>query len=246
MLGRKVIFKDVLDSTNNYVAKLVLEGKIEHGTVILAGSQTAGRGQRGSQWESEPFSNLIYSCFFKHDNFAVDKQFLFSQCISNACLELLNGYSEGFFIKWPNDLLFHTQKIAGILIENSWGSNSVKHSIVGIGMNINQEEFGDYHATSLLNITGKQFDIHEISFLLNEKLSSWYDCFKFGDDGKIKSFYLNHLWLLNEESDFQKGNTLFRGTIRGLSDLGELLIETENGLESFQHKEVQFLARNPY
>lgn len=71
MIGRKIIFKETLDSTNNYAAKLLQAGELSHGTVIMSGEQTAGRGQRGAVWAADPYKNLIFTCFLEYDNLSV-------------------------------------------------------------------------------------------------------------------------------------------------------------------------------
>lgn len=243
MIGRKIIYKDTLDSTNNYVANLESEGKIEHGTVILAESQEAGKGQRGSKWDSEPYKNLTLSCFLKHDNLAVNQHFILNQVISLACVDFLNHFHSGFEIKWPNDIVFSSSKIAGILIENHLQGEKIRSSIVGLGININQLTFGNYNASSLAEISGKEFSLREIVFVLVEKLNFWYSKLRSFDFESIQKAYLDKLWLYQKESQFQDDKGIFKGEIEGVELNGQLLVKSLNEIRKYQNKEIVFLER---
>lgn len=243
MIGRKIIYKDTLESTNNYVANILLDNKIEHGTVILAGNQTAGKGQRGANWDSEPYKNLTFSCFLQHDNLAVHRHFYLNQVVSLACAGFLNAIHPGFSIKWPNDLVHSSAKIGGILVENQVGGEQIKSSIIGIGINLNQTEFGDYHATSLQLLTGKTYDINECAFLLCEKLNFWYSELRLGKLDTIRENYREQLWLVNSIARFRDEKGEFEGMITGTDDLGQLVIQRETGVRTYQNKEITFLER---
>ncbi|MGV3631507.1 MAG: biotin--[acetyl-CoA-carboxylase] ligase [Bacteroidota bacterium] len=243
MIGRKIIYKDTLESTNNYAANLHSEGKIEHGTVILAGNQTAGKGQRGAQWDSEPYKNLAFTCFLQHDNLAVQQHFYLNQVISLACAAFLNSTHPGFSIKWPNDLVYNTAKAGGILVENQLGGEHINSSIIGIGINLNQTDFGSYNATSLQLLTGKSYDINESALLLCGQLNFWYNELKLGKLDKIRASYLEHLWLLNTVSRFRDDKGEFEGIITGTDESGQLLVQRETGIQAYQNKEITFLER---
>ena len=243
MIGRKIIYRDTLESTNNYVANLQSESKIEHGTAILAGNQTAGRGQRAAKWDSEPYKNLAFSCFLRHDNLTADRHFCLNQVISLACADFLNACHPGFSIKWPNDLVYESTKIGGILLENQLEGERIRSSIVGIGINVNQELFGDYNATSLKLLTGKEYDIRELVFGLTEKLNFWYDRLRLGQSQQISEAYLEKLWLLDVPSFFSDGSREFPATIRGTNEQGQLLVEEQGEVRKYGNKEIAFLAR---
>lgn len=244
MIGRKIIYKDTLASTNNYVANLDLEGKIEHGTAILAGNQSEGKGQRGAVWDSEPYKNISFSCFLKHDNLAVSQHFILNQVISLSCVDFLNHFKAGFKIKWPNDLVFGTSKIAGILIENQLQKEQIKSSIVGIGVNVNQSEFGAYNATSLALLLDKELDIKDSVLVLIEKLNYWYKKLLVQDFATIQDAYLENLWLLQQKSSFEDSEGEFEGKILGVDSSGQLEVKKTDSIKKYQHKEIVFLERS--
>ena len=140
-IGNKIVRLDSVDSTNNFAANLLREGKIGHGTVILADEQTAGRGQRGASWHSQGGMNLIFSVFVEHDNLSVDEQAHITHWVSLSVNDLLRAHDIASFIKWPNDLLVEDEKIGGILIENQLSGAFIRSSIIGVGLNVNQRFF---------------------------------------------------------------------------------------------------------
>lgn len=243
MIGKKIIHKDTVDSTNNYIAKLLLCEDLLTGTVILADEQTRGRGQRATQWEAEPFQNIILSIYLKHDNLSVHQQFIISQAVSIGVLEFLNYFGLVAHIKWPNDLIVGNAKIAGILIENQLEQNKVKSSIVGIGLNVNQLNFGKFNATSLKKELSQHFNIQELVFILLEKLNESFAFICNKNEDRLKSVYLNNLWLYNINANYRDHEGDFEGKLTGVSEEGMLLVEKNAQIKSYQHKEIEFLAR---
>ncbi len=89
MIGKKIIHLDSVDSTNNYVANMILNNQIEHGTVIMSDEQTAGKGQRGNLWFSKPGENVITSIYLKPANLSVNQQFYLTIFTSLCVIRLL-------------------------------------------------------------------------------------------------------------------------------------------------------------
>jgi BirA family biotin operon repressor/biotin-[acetyl-CoA-carboxylase] ligase len=153
---------DTIDSTNSYAMQKVQEKLAEHGTVYFAQHQTSGKGTRGKGWEAKSGENITISMVIDVKFLAIHQQFFFSAAIALAVFDFFFKYAgEGCSIKWPNDIYFNDSKAAGILIENSIQGNQWQWAIVGIGININQTDFGNDapNAISLAQITGAQFDI---------------------------------------------------------------------------------------
>ena len=133
-IGSKIIHLESVDSTNNYAANLVRQGNCDHGTVILADDQFLGKGQRGSEWIATKGDNLTTSIVLTPDNLSVEDQFYLTCLASLSVVDTLKEYHIEASIKWPNDIYVEHKKIAGILIENSFQGNSIKSSIIGIGL----------------------------------------------------------------------------------------------------------------
>lgn len=165
---------DVLDSTNNESKRRI--DSLFDLSVIAAHNQTAGRGQRGNTWLSEPGKNLTFSVVFKYGDdqlryLKAADQKVINDIISSSIVELLSRYGIASRIKLPNDIYVANRKICGILIEHSVRGTDLVHSIIGVGLNVNQTEFDD----SLPNPTSMKLetDLDEINLqsLLDELLA---------------------------------------------------------------------------
>ncbi len=244
MLGRKIIFKESLDSTNNYAANLLKEGLLVDGTVIVSGEQTAGKGQRNAQWHAEPYKNIIFTCFLQYANLSVDSQTSITHFVSLAIVDFLKEKNVLAEIKWPNDILIGNAKIAGVLIENQIKNHRCTSSIIGIGINVNQTTFGNWNATSMQLQTGMEYDIQELIFSLIEKLQIRFNQIQSFDLPALKQEYHDKMWLKGEESEFEDENGRFKGTIQDTDKSGRLLIESKGTLRAYDLKQIRFIARN--
>lgn len=147
------------DSTNSYVS--VHSDELADMTMVIAGRQTAGRGQRGNSWESEPGKNLTFTLYFVPAGVAPREQFAISEASALAVADFLEEAGIPALVKWPNDVYSGDSKIAGILIEHSLTGNAIIHSRIGIGLNVNQTEFVSDapNPVSMRMLTGKTYDI---------------------------------------------------------------------------------------
>lgn len=137
----EIIELDTVQSTSAYLSNIA--DTANHGTVVTAREQTAGRGQRGNSWEAEPGKNITLSLLIKPEGLHPSKQFVISQAVSIAIVTMLDRFipTEEVSIKWPNDIYVGDRKICGILIESTITGTIVNRCIVGIGLNVNQEHF---------------------------------------------------------------------------------------------------------
>lgn len=243
-IGQKIIQLERVDSTNNYAAILISEGKGQHGTVILADIQTAGRGQRGTEWQSKAGENILMSLILETDNLSASDQFVISELAALSLVTLLRKIGIFSTIKWPNDILVKDRKIAGILIENQLHGTMVSKSIIGIGLNINQIEFGELNATSVRIELGEFIAVRDV-------LMSWIHSFNeewnfynsFGRD-KVEERYLERLYgrdvLVEMEDDYGP----FTGRVHGIEKSGKLRVEKGKQLFSYDLKELRFIFQN--
>ena len=163
-----------VDSTNNFAAKLINDGLAEHGSVILADNQTNGRGQRGSEWQSQKGKNILTSFIFKFQE--LDPQFLFriNAFVSIALIDFLENHGIEAQIKWPNDILVNSKKICGILVENKLAGNALAYSIAGFGLNVNQSDFGGLDEATSMSLEVKQeFDLEKIWLSIIGYFQKW-------------------------------------------------------------------------
>ena len=238
-IGQKIIRLTSVDSTNNYAAKLQKEGIINSGTVILAEEQFGGRGQRGSEWLSNAGENLTFSFFLSEVNLSVERQFKITQFVSVVLIELFRKKGIDCQIKWPNDIYHQTEKIAGILIESSIKGSSINSLIIGVGLNVNQNEFGSLKATSVSKIKGAYSNLDSIlmEFIHEFNLQDLNQYLALEDEKK----YLKNLYGLNEELLFEDENGSFKGVIHGIGGTGKIIIGQKGKTRSYAMKEIKFM-----
>lgn len=229
-------------STNDICAEMIVNGSISNGSVVITDHQYKGRGQAGNTWVSKPGENLTLSYYLNTSFLLANQQFYLNMAVSLAILETLKFYiGENLKIKWPNDIYYLEKKVCGILIQNSLRSNKMENSIIGIGININQDKFEFDNAVSLRNITGKWYRIQSIFDKLSEQIENQYMGLKQSEFNRIKKAYLNQLRWINEKHSFLADNEMFDGTITGIDANGRLEIETTVEKRIFNFKELSFV-----
>lgn len=250
----RIIWMERVDSTNDEARRHISD--IANLSVVSALSQTDGRGQRGNSWSSEPGKNLLFSIAVRFGSDKVEPikaydQFVISEIAALTVVDFLATYGIEAKVKWPNDIYVDDRKICGILIENSLEGSELKHSIIGIGLNINQRNFDVTlpNPTSMAicqdNMT---YDIHicmeELMDIFTDYLERY--CHIKGGYGRLRKMYLAQMWRIDEAARFidRTGTEPieFSGIIKGLSDIGQLIVETEKGeLREFAFKEISYI-----
>ena len=240
----KLIKLDAIDSTNDFLKRLLNNQLLENFTVVSAENQSKGKGQLGAVWDSEPSKNLIMSVLVKDFLLKNNRIFDINIVVSVSVIQVLKELNiPELAIKWPNDIMSYNKKIGGILIENTIKSNETIYSIVGLGLNVNQMNFENLPRASSLALTcNTTFDKDEILLKIIENLEK-----------NIRFWSLNSELLLTEYTNklFKKGIPMaftaknkqnFMGIIQGVSSFGKLEILLENDMVSeFDSKEIQML-----
>ncbi len=239
-----IIYKQSIASTNDEAKKILQTGKTEGFTILSANEQLTGRGQRQNTWHSQKGKNLTFSIITFPSFIKVSDQFYLSKVISLGIIEYLNTKGEEFKIKWPNDIYYNDKKICGILIENSISGSTIKNSVIGIGLNINQTNFPDYlpKAVSLSNINNKEYNLEKELNKLLIYIFKKYNSLKTQPYSEIDNLYHSNLYKLNALSEFKDSNGFFKGKITGTLAEGKLIIQTEaNQIRCYNFKEVEFI-----
>lgn len=241
-IGQNLVFVPECHSTNSLAQELLQKGMAHEGTLVITAKQTQGRGQRGNQWESEPNQNLTFSVILTPYFVAAAEQFSLTQAASLAVADLLALVQPGVVtIKWPNDVMINGKKVCGILIENSISKNQIAQSIVGIGLNVNQQIFSVPTATSLAIELKLALALPELLNQLMEKLEARYLQLRSGNVSTIKNDYLRLLHWRNEVHRFEANGDQLIGTITGIDSLGKLLVAEANSTRAFDLKEIKFI-----
>jgi BirA family biotin operon repressor/biotin-[acetyl-CoA-carboxylase] ligase len=246
-VGQNLVTLKEVDSTNNFLKNILSNSKpVPEGTVIMAESQYAGRGQRENVWHAEPGKNLTFSILLKPAFLSASEQFDLTRTISlgvYAALQPLLGSK--LKIKWPNDVYYNNNKLGGMLIENILQGSQIKNAVVGIGLNINQENFHDKagNATSLKQILQKDYDLKDILSEICRNIEAYYLQLKAGKVNFIREEYLNRLYWLNEPRQFKSNGLIFEGVIKNVMDNGLLVIAADGTERSYNLKEIEFLNK---
>lgn len=240
-----IIKLDATDSTNVYLKALLQRERLEDFTTVIAKKQLKGKGQRGASWHSEPGKNLTFSVLKHFESFSAAHQFTLNRCVSLAIYDVLKAVNiPHIAVKWPNDIMSGLSKICGVLLENTIKGNCIQHSIIGIGLNVNQTSFGNLHkAGSLRLATGREFNLHELLHNLLKRLKDYLLDIEKKPAAQFLTDYQQLLFRKDQLSTFtRETGEVFKGYIRGVSAEGRLLLESENSrVEAFALKQVSLL-----
>jgi len=244
-VGHNLITLKDVDSTNTFLKDAVSKSTpLMDGTVIMADRQFAGRGQSANSWQSEAGKNLTFSILLNPSFLAVESQFDLNKAISIALNDVLrNHVGAGVYIKWPNDIYINTKKVGGILIENIIQGTKIKHAIIGIGLNVNQVNFADNlnNATSLKQELHRDYHLMGLLGEICSSIEARYLQLKSGSLKKINEEYLNRLYLKGEIASFKFNGSIEKGKIIGITEIGQLVLETGGKIKYFNNKEIEFI-----
>ncbi|HET8837520.1 MAG TPA: biotin--[acetyl-CoA-carboxylase] ligase [Flavobacteriaceae bacterium] len=240
----RIIKVSATDSTNSYLRERISDSHGEN-ICVATENQQAGRGQIGTTWESEKGKNLTFSILLHNLNLPAKQQFVLSMAVSLSLLDVLQDLNiPNPSIKWPNDILAGKGKLAGILIENILKGDKISASIIGIGLNVNQEFFsGLPKAVSLKMLNDEVYELdlllEQILFALENRVQKIQ---KFSGKEIFEEYHRN-LFGFHENRFFELPNgNRFQGEIQGVDMNGKLIIQNKNDEEkAFQLKEVKMI-----
>lgn len=232
-IGRTVLSFDTIDSTNTY-GKGLDRSSAPHGTVIIAEEQTAGRGRLQRNWISSKGENLLFSVLLYPD-FDVEKiallPFAGSLAVADA-IEDVTGLSPT--CKWPNDVLIDRRKVCGMLLESSSGPGGIERIVLGIGVNVNQQEFPEeirYKASSLRNETGREIDrIRLLASIMNALELRYEQLASFPPDRLLNDWRMKAL-LFGKKIIVLESEFSYTATAVDVAEDGSLIIAMEDGLK---------------
>ena len=253
------MYVEEVDSTNNWLKAAVAADaawlREERIPVVWTGFQTAGRGQAGNGWESEQGKNLLFSLLLRQPPVPVEKQFLISMLAAVALWDTVAEAigKERLTIKWPNDLYWGDKKLAGMLIENTLAGSEIAYSIIGIGLNINQEHWigNAPNPVSMRLITGQSYSPEKVLSRYMAHIETWLQ----RPQREWRPAYMQHLyrregWWRFVEREVSLTPTMnaqttdggFLARIEGITPEGELLLEHADGIRKAYHfKEIRYI-----
>ena len=239
----KIIKLDAIDSTNSYLKKLLTKESLDDLTVVISKHQTKGKGRNGNIWANDASLNLAFSIYKRFNRLNINNKFILNLISSIAVFHLLSENKlNKLTIKWPNDIMSENKKISGILIENSVKGNFINHSIIGVGINVNQRKFKNLpNATSMFIQTGREFSLDTLASRLGEIFSKNFLQYE-KNEGALLKYYNNQLFLKNTDSNFiTKDGKRFSGKITRINKNGELIIMKADKREvNYTENEIRF------
>lgn len=241
----KIIKLNAIDSTNTFLKNMVSKVVVDDFTVVVAKTQTKGRGQMNSEWVVEEGKNLTFSVFSGFVALKAEHHKYLNFCVSLSVFQALEALGlPNLSVKWPNDILSGNKKLGGILIENTLKGSNIVSSVIGIGINVNQNSFPENlpNASSIKKILGKEFDLDALLANILMNLKDYFNLLEKKEYDLLEEAYLKVLYKKNVPTMFKNSqNTLFMGKIIGVSKSGNLQIELENEtIQEFGLKEVSF------
>ncbi|MGM0612302.1 MAG: biotin--[acetyl-CoA-carboxylase] ligase [Bacteroidota bacterium] len=234
-----------INSTNNYVKNILQKEYPRELSMFIAKEQTQGRGQQGNYWFSDTGKNHTGTIVFYPAQLPPSLQYQLSKLLSLSILNTLQHFvqPDNLSVKWPNDIYYDNQKIAGILIESSILGDHLEYVIGGIGININQDHFPDYlpNPISLKMISQKHIPLGQFNRLLHREIQSMYNNTDlFGK--QIDLDFLNHLYLRNTLATFKSRGQIFKAYIKNVDSYGRLILKHEDGQQLvYAFKEIEYI-----
>lgn len=228
----KIFHYQEIDSTNNKAKQLAAEGA-EHGSLIVAERQTAGRGRRGRTWISDEADNIYMSVLLR-PKFAPDKAPMLTLVMAySAAKALRNLTGMDIQIKWPNDLVWNGRKLVGILTEMSVKEGKIEYVVVGVGVNVNTEYFAkevEDTAVSIRQATGKMWKKETLITAIMQQFLEDYKVFEQVENlSNIQTAYNELLVNAGREVCILGEKESYHAKALGINEFGELLVLREDG-----------------
>ncbi|ERJ99097.1 biotin--[acetyl-CoA-carboxylase] ligase [Hoylesella pleuritidis] len=235
-------FKEI-DSTNRFLCNYQAN-ESEEMTVAVADFQTAGRGMGTNTWESEAGQNLLFSILVHPRTLPITRQFQLSMAQAIALKEVLDEYTDGITVKWPNDIYWQNRKISGTRIDTSISSQGIKNFVLGTGLNVNQREFHSDapNPVSLFQILGYKIDPDLLLNKIITRFEKYYHLVIQGYYSQISTQYHAALYRTKGLYKYSDKTGDFQATILRVEDNGHLILRDSTGkLRQYAFKELTFI-----
>jgi BirA family biotin operon repressor/biotin-[acetyl-CoA-carboxylase] ligase len=243
-VGVKIHHYDRCASTNDVAREMALQGAAE-GVVVIAEEQTAGRGTKGRSWDSAKGRGLYLSVILRPPAEAADFLPLMTGVAVREALTAATGLAVG--LKWPNDLLVSGKKLGGVLCESFWTGQKLDFAVVGVGLNLLQDE-ADFplavrpRATSVQMESARPPKLEELLEQLFARLDFWYGLLRRGKrENILKEFEKRMVLPASRKMTVLFSGGKFTGFYRGLRPDGGINLESEGLTRSFAAAEIMEL-----
>lgn len=241
-IGQRLECFDVIGSTNTTAMQMAEEGA-PHGTLVVADRQDSGKGRRGRGWVMPAGIAIAMSIVLKPEKLQPANAPILTLVSALAVVRAIGRQTElQVGIKWPNDIVIHGKKVCGILTEMSTQIDYINHIVVGIGINVHNEQFPEElsdRATSLYLESGAHYNRAALVEAVCEYFEYYYEIFMRTQDlSGLQAEYDS--FLVNKDRQVRILDPLgeYDGTARGINPRGALLVETPDGIRAIDSGEV--------
>jgi BirA family biotin operon repressor/biotin-[acetyl-CoA-carboxylase] ligase len=231
-LGTRFHYFAELDSTNTRARELAESGAAE-GEIVIAESQTQGRGRLGRRWESPPLSNLYLSIVLR-PGLPPKHAPQITLAAAVALVETVGSFlPRPPVIKWPNDILIDGKKLAGILTEAACDTECVQYVILGIGLNLNYRaetmpETLRQRATSMADLAGENLSRETVLVRLIHDLDRCYGELEESGFAALRPRWETHFGLRGRRVRVELGDQTIIGRAQGIDHEGALIVDTDD------------------
>ncbi|MFT5904612.1 MAG: BirA family biotin operon repressor/biotin-[acetyl-CoA-carboxylase] ligase [Cryomorphaceae bacterium] len=234
----KVVYQDVVESTNDEARKEIISGEGSSGNLYIAEFQTKGRGRGGNRWVCPAGEGLLFSLIVDPDVSPM-LWYRMSLAVGLAIVDVLRDLGLEPKLKWPNDIYINDKKVGGILIEKV---NDLL--IVGVGLNVNVREFPGEVAERATSLSARLGENVNREVLLSEIVCSIYkNGSMIGESfGRLIERVMECFYLKNEQVRMIVNREIVVGEVRGVTENGYLMVEKDGGLiEIIQASEIKII-----
>ncbi|MEA3449079.1 MAG: biotin--[acetyl-CoA-carboxylase] ligase [Bacteroidota bacterium] len=239
-----IIVKKTCDSTNKEVFRHREWLDKKEQFALVCHEQNEGKGYGKNSWYAEPGKNLTCSLVYFPVFLDAYRQFYFSMIIALSIDDILRKYRLKSAVKWPNDILVENKKIAGVLIESEIQNEKIKTMVIGVGLNVNQDNFPDETGNAVsLKMMGIKSSPEKVLKKIIATMDIWYQKLKNNEFEIIKKTYLDRLIGYQTWKMYKSNRNIFKGKIIDISEDGKAIMQSKRGkIHQFDIKEVELLA----
>lgn len=230
VIGNKIFVFKTIDSTNEEAKRQIINGIVENGSIIIAEHQSNGKGRNRRNWIDNGEKEILMSIILKEER-PINNSIITLLVGLIICKYLRNVTSKNFMLKWPNDIIINNKKVCGILIESIIYNPKNNFIIIGIGLNVNQQEFLSNtlkKATSIYLETNIIYDrnkiIRDLANLLDKELNNFY----FEREINFIDEYQSLCATIGKQISINRNNNIINGTAICINKDGELIATTND------------------
>ncbi|MFA9556177.1 biotin--[acetyl-CoA-carboxylase] ligase [Evansella sp. AB-rgal1] len=230
---QRVVYETVVDSTQTIANKLINEG-IQSGTIVVANEQTGGKGRLGRSWHSPENTGVWMSLILQPEieiRHAPQLTLVMAVAVVRAITNVTNLEGK---IKWPNDILLNGKKVSGILTEMQADPDRIKSVVIGIGLNVNQQEFPEELseiATSLSIESRKLYNRTEMIVQIVKEFEWLYQVYLEKGFLFIKPLWELHSMTIGKRVNIHTMREVIVGIAKGIDEDGVLIVTDQDGVD---------------